>query len=86
MAYRIVLSEDAVLELEGLDKISRNRIIKKLKLIAENPIQAFKHLSGRKEYKLRVGNHRLIAMILHNEKTVFIIAIGHRKDIYKNLI
>lgn len=85
MVYKIVLSENSTSQLEAIDKISRKKIIKKLKLIRNNPIQAFDHLSGRKEFKLRVGNYRIIAIILPNENAVFIIAIGHGKDIYKKL-
>lgn len=83
MAYKIVFSEGAASQLEGINIASRNRIIKKLRSIAENPQRTFERLSGRKESKLRVGDYRLIAIIMHDEKVVFIIAIGHRREVYK---
>ena len=83
MPYKIILSENATLQLEGLDKTVADRIVKKLKSIAGNPQRAFVSLAGSKELKLRVGDYRLIAVILHDEETALIINIGHRKNIYK---
>ncbi len=36
-------------------------------------------------WKLRVGDYRIIVNILHNENMIFVRAMGHRKNIYKNL-
>jgi mRNA interferase RelE/StbE len=36
-------------------------------------------------YKLRYGDYRIIYEILHEEKTVIIHLIRHRKEIYKDL-
>ena len=83
MAYKIIFSEDAASQLEEINIASRNKIIKKLRSIAENPQRTFERLSGRKESELRVGDYRLIAIIMHDEKVVFIIAIGHRREVYK---
>ncbi len=83
MLYKIVLSENAALDLEDLDKAVESRIIRKLKSVAGNPQHAFVRLAGSKEQKLRVGDYRVIAAILPQEKAVLITAIGHRKNIYK---
>ena len=40
-------------------------------------------LVGREEYKLRVGDYRVIANILNKEKKVVVRSLGHRKNIYK---
>jgi mRNA interferase RelE/StbE len=34
-------------------------------------------------YKLRVGDYRVLYEILHDEQTIVIHAIGHRRDIYR---
>jgi mRNA interferase RelE/StbE len=33
-------------------------------------------------YKLRIGDYRVIYFVKHND--VFIITIGHRRDVYQN--
>ncbi|HUC39094.1 MAG TPA: type II toxin-antitoxin system RelE/ParE family toxin [Candidatus Acidoferrum sp.] len=83
MPYKIVLSENATLELEKFDKVVANRIVRKLKSISGNPQRAFVSLAGSKELKLRVGDYRVIAIMLHEEETILITAIGHRKNVYK---
>jgi mRNA interferase RelE/StbE len=34
-------------------------------------------------YKLRVGDYRIIYQILHDEHSIVIHAIGHRRDVYR---
>lgn len=40
-----------------------------------------KKLTNREEYRLRVGDYRIL-YIIPDDKTLLIVAIGHRKDIY----
>jgi len=34
-------------------------------------------------FKLRIGNYRIVFKIEEKTKTIYILAISHRKDIYK---
>ncbi len=45
----------------------------------------FERLTGRTDYKLRVGDYRAIADISQKNKTIQVTLIGHRKNIYRNL-
>ena len=83
MPWKITLSSDALQFLSDLDKSEARRIGKKLEQTAENPQHFLEHLAGHEDYKLRVGDYRLVVLLLHNENTIFIEKIGHRKNIYK---
>lgn len=48
-----------------------------------DPYRFFERLKGRKDYKLRVGDYRIIADINKTEKKIEVTLIGHRKNIYK---
>lgn len=85
MPYKIIFSEGAGTQLKRLDRTSAARIIKKLESIAENPNRFMARLENREELKLRIGDYRLIAMVLPKENTIFIIAAGHRRDIYTGI-
>lgn len=50
-----------------------------------SPHQYFERLSGRTDYKLRIGNYRVIADIDNKRKTITITLINHRKKIYKSI-
>lgn len=85
MPFRTVLSEDARHQLRGLETSIARRIVMKLEEARENPAHFFERLTGREEYKLRVGDWRIIANILPKEETLVVRAIGHRKNIYDKL-
>ena len=61
--FKVEYSSEAVMQLERLEKATAKRIIKKIGFSQNNPHQVFKGLSGRPEYKLRIGDYRVIADI-----------------------
>lgn len=73
------------MQLEKLDKAIVKRVIKKIEAAANNPHVLFKQLIGRPEYKLRVGDYRVIADIDDKAKKLLIRTIGHRKNIYDRI-
>lgn len=81
--YSVEYSSEAFSQLRGLDKTVAGRIVKKVETTLANPYSFFKRLTGRPEYKLRVGGYRLIADMEEAKRTIFIRSIGHRRDIYR---
>lgn len=80
MTYTVL--PQAEKQLKKLPKIHQISVIKKLKVL-DSGVQS-KKLSGyKKTYRTRVGNYRIIYK--KTSKEIFIILIGHRKDIYKLL-
>jgi mRNA interferase RelE/StbE len=63
----------------------RKRIFEKITSTKENPFHYFEQLTGRSDYKLRVGDYRVIADIDEKTKRISILFIDHRKNIYKKL-
>ncbi|MBU0590741.1 type II toxin-antitoxin system RelE/ParE family toxin [Candidatus Micrarchaeota archaeon] len=80
--FKVLFSQEALYQLKKLDNQIVSRILEKINETVTNPIHYFKRLKGRDEYKLRIGDYRVIANIMQNEKTVFIRSLGHRKNIY----
>jgi mRNA interferase RelE/StbE len=83
MTYRLVFSEEALSQLKRPDNKTAERLLNKLESSAENPARFFERLAGREEYKMRAGDYRIIARVLQGEKSVFIMSLGHRKNVYK---
>jgi len=81
--YDIVFDERAIEYLEKLEKRDKKRIFEKIIATKEKPFRYFERLTGRNEYKLRVGDYRVIADIDEKSKKISILIIGHRKKIYK---
>lgn len=82
--YDIVFDEKAIEYLEKLEKKDRKRIFEKIVTTKKQPLHYFEKLTGRDEFKLRVGDYRVIADVNENTKKISILVVGHRKNIYKN--
>ncbi|HID30165.1 MAG TPA: type II toxin-antitoxin system RelE/ParE family toxin [Desulfobacterales bacterium] len=60
------------------------RILNRIKTLEENPRPpGCEKLTGQEKYSLRQGRYRIVYSIQHNELTVWVVRIGHRKDIYR---
>ena len=85
MTYKVIWSERAGTDLQELDKKISARIIAKLEHIKEQPFSYIKHLVGVPLYSLRVEDYRIIMDIKNNQMLIFVVKIGHRKGVYKEL-
>jgi mRNA interferase RelE/StbE len=77
-------SQEAIRDLERLDRQVMRRILRKLDWFSENFVRVVpESLAGEFEgtYKLRVGDWRVIYTV--EGEVVRIWSIGHRKEIYK---
>lgn len=85
--YKVKILKQAEKELQKMDKqnalMIKNYIIKKL-VDTDNPRIHGKALTGNLKgvWRYRVGDYRLFAEIKEDIVTIFIIDIGHRKDVY----
>jgi len=68
-----------------LDPQTQSAIVKKLEFFTKtpNPLSFAKRLThfGSGQYRFRIGDYRVTFDI--NEKTIIVLAIGHRSEIYK---
>jgi mRNA interferase RelE/StbE len=86
MAYLVGLTNSAKKELSNLPDKEHDKIIEHLQSLESNPRPfGAEKLKGRKEYKLRVGNYRIIYGIDDTNKEVVIYLIDDRKQVYRRL-
>lgn len=81
--FEVEYSEESIFQLRGLDISVAKRIIQKIEGTRSDPHRFFVRLTGRTEYKLRVGDYRVIADIEENRKVIVVRSLGHRRNIYK---
>lgn len=61
-----------------------NRIIRRIASLAENPYPTDAiQLRGRDEWRIRQGDYRILYLVAEEAVTVFVVKVGHRKEIYK---
>ena len=83
--YEIIFSDKAKIQLKKLSKDTQNRIVIILERIKIRPGAYIKKLVGIPYYGLRAGDYRIILDIIKDKLVIFVIEIGHRKNIYKKL-
>ena len=82
--YKITLKKSAVKELENIPKKHLQKIVEKIKSLSSNPrLQGFQKLSNKEQYRVRLGDYRIIYLIRDKEHIVEIFKIGHRKEVYR---
>jgi mRNA interferase RelE/StbE len=84
MKWRVVFARTAERELEKLSTENQVRIARSIRGLEENAFPATaKRLKGREEFRIRVGDHRILYTIEHKSRVVTISAIGHRREVYR---
>jgi mRNA interferase RelE/StbE len=83
--FNIRIKPSAVKELEAIpQKKDRQKIAARIQALADDPRpHGCQKLSGQERYRIRQGWYRIIYAIDDQQVTVFVIKIGHRKDIYR---
>jgi mRNA interferase RelE/StbE len=83
-SYRVLIKPSAARELEDLPRKDRARIATKIANLAGNPRPAgCEKLSAREEYRVRQGRYRVVYSISDTEKTVLVVKVAHRREVYR---
>ena len=80
--YEIIVSDKAKEQLSKLPQEIRNRIGTVLERIRIRPFHFVKRVVGSPYYRLRVSDYRVILDIRQDKLIIFVIELGHRKNIY----
>jgi len=83
--YNIIFDDKVIEFLEKLPKGISKRVFNKIISAKDNPFRYFGRLEGRPEFKLRVGDYRIIADINQEERKISILCVNHRRRIYKRM-
>ena len=83
MPWRIRWTDQAVRDLSKLDGQVAQRIVSKVEQAAREPLRFFSRLVGGDDYKLRVGDYRVLALLSPEEKAILVERVDHRSRIYR---
>lgn len=86
-AYRVEFDPQAGRQLRKLDPQIKKMIGSAIDVLAANPHAAnldIKAIKGRAgSLRLRVGNYRIVYDLYDDELLVWVIELGHRREIYR---
>ena len=86
MTYRVEFAAAALRQLRKLDRVAQRRVQAAVELLAgePRPSGAKKLVGGDGEWRVRAGDYRIIYEIHDGILLVLVVAVGHRRDIYRN--
>ncbi len=82
--YRIYFKESVEKDFRTIPKNDLRKIILRIHALARDPKPpGHEKLAGQERYRIRQGHYRIVYSIQDKEFTVWVVKVGHRKDIYR---
>jgi len=83
-AYKLFFKKSVQKDFDSIPKKDLKRILSRIESLSEDlrPKDCEK-LTGQERYRLRQGQYRIVYSIQDDELTVWVVKVGHRKDIYR---
>ena len=80
--YKVFFKKSVEKDFKGIPKKNLVKILEKIQKLHDDPrpIESEK-LTGQERYRIRQGTYRIIYSIQDNELTVWVVKVGHRKEI-----
>ena len=83
-AYKIFFKKSVEKDFKVIPKNDLAKIIERIETLAKDPRPpGCEKLTGQQKYRLRQGRYRILYSIQDDELTVWVVKVGHRKDIYR---
>lgn len=82
--YRVFFKRSVEKDFASIPKKDVKKILNRIKMLEEDPRPlGCEKLTGEERYRLRQGRYRIVYSIQDDELTVWVVKVGHRKDIYR---
>jgi mRNA interferase RelE/StbE len=82
--YKIYFKESVEKDLRAIPKKDLGKILARIKSLATDPRPpGHEKLTGQDRYRIRQRRYRIIYSIQDGQCTVWVVKVGHRKDIYR---
>jgi mRNA interferase RelE/StbE len=84
--YSLLIKPSAAREIEAVDhKKDCQRIVVRILALADMPRPpGCEKLAGKaNRYRVRVGSYRIVYSIDEEDKSITVVRVGHRKEVYR---
>jgi mRNA interferase RelE/StbE len=83
-AYKIFFKKSVQKDLSSTPRNDLKKILSRIENLGQDPRSAgCEKLTGKERYRLRQGRYRILYSIQEDELTIWIVKVGHRKDVYR---
>lgn len=82
--YSVELKASAAREIEALPLADRRRVLERIGRLALDPRPpGCEKLTGGERYRVRQGDYRIVYSIEDALLVVWVVKVGHRRDVYR---
>jgi len=82
--YKIYFKKSVEKDFNVIPKKDLKKILDRIEALAEDPRPpGCEKLTEQQKYRLRQGRYRILYSIQDDELTIWVVKVGHRKDIYR---
>jgi len=82
--YKIYFRESVEKDFRLIPKKDLQKILLRIESLAKDPRPpGHEKLTGQERYRVRQGQYRIVYSIQDKELTVWVVKVGHRKDVYR---
>ena len=82
--YKIYFRGSVKKDFRTVPKQDLRKILSRIEALVKDPRPpGHEKLSGQEKYRVRQGYYRIIYSIQDKELTVWVVKVGHRKDVYR---
>ncbi len=86
MPYQLRITRSAAKELRKLPPEAQQRIRQAVRKLADDPRPSkCKKLQGRDDYRVTVGDYRVIYEVDDDAEVVTVWRVGHRRNVYRGI-
>jgi mRNA interferase RelE/StbE len=85
-SYRVEVRPAALKQLDRVHGPDRARILRRVQSLADNPRPAgVTKLAGSDDlWRIRVGDYRVVYIVVDEVLVVTVVAVGHRREVYRD--
>ncbi|MDQ1239117.1 MAG: mRNA interferase RelE/StbE [Thermodesulfobacteriota bacterium] len=81
--YKLLVKRSVAKDLRAIPRKDIARILKVIEALSEEPRPpGCEKLSGQERYRVRQGFYRIIYEIKDQELVVYVVKVGHRREVY----
>jgi mRNA interferase RelE/StbE len=83
-SYSVAIKRSAERELRKIPRQDLRRVVTRIQALAREPRPAgYEKMSGEERYRVRQGDYRIVYAEDDEARTVEVIKIGHRREVYR---
>lgn len=82
--YEIYFKESVEKDFRTIPQEDLKKILRRIEALSDDPRPpGHEKLTGQERYRARQGLYRIIYSVQDKELTIWIVKVGHRKDVYR---